>query len=356
MVSVYLLAIPIFAINKNCGMKIHIIGLNDEELCLLAVNLESRGYEVTGSDTDFTPLPSNLLLKAGLFPEDLGWRPERIDHHLNAVIRSSTITDDNPELHQAQALGLSIYSPAEFIYHITQNKTRVLITGSPDTQFPTRLLLHVIEYWEKEVDYFLKQDYNEASDKLHLTDANDFVIFEADLNSKSISNEPPPALHLQPNIVLLCGGKEPPERKKQPEIKEQPGKKELTEGNELTGSKQAPGEKQLPEQGTAQESEWINPLQEFLKTVVPGGSITYNANHDLLSQTVANFQAPVRKFPYHPPNISPSETGKRIETQEGWVPVSAIEDNHLQHIEGVRWICQQLGVDASAFYEALAAF
>jgi len=93
-----------------------------------------------------------------------------------------------------------------------------------------------------------------------------------------------------------------------------------------------------------------------LKTVVPGGSITYNADNPSLSQTLLSLEAPVRKFPYHRPKSSWSGTTKLIETPEGWMPLSVSEDYQLQHIEGVRWICQQIGVDATDFYEALASF
>ena len=301
-------------------MKIHIIGLNDEELCLLAVNLKSLGHTVSGSDTDLTPIASNLLLKAGLFPLDLGWHPKRIDQHLDAVLLSNQISKDNPELEKARNLGLKTYSLAEFIYYLTLNITRVLITGSTDTQFPTRILMHVLEYWEKEVDYFLKQDYTGSGSKLYLTGNNDFVIIEAGIIPSAIVEDPPPALHFYPNITLLCGGN-----------------KQTASPSNLT-------------------SEFSHLLGEFLKSVVPGGSITCNADSDLWSQELATFEAPIRKFPYHPPTISTSESGKLIETSEGWVPVSVNEDFDLQHVEGVRWICQQLGIDAADFYEALSTF
>jgi UDP-N-acetylmuramate: L-alanyl-gamma-D-glutamyl-meso-diaminopimelate ligase len=299
-------------------MKIHIIGLNDEELCLLAVNLQSRGYDISGSDIDLTPLASNLLKNTGLLPDHLGWWPERIDDRLNAVLLSSHVTPDNPELHHARALGLRIYSLAEYIHYLTQNKTRVLITGSLDTQFPTRLLMHVLEYWEKEVDYLLKQDYTSNGSKLLITSGNDFVIIEAGMPPQTNPKQLSAALLFCPNITLLCGDFE--------------------------------------QVGLTTQSESRAVVLGLIKTIVPGGSITYFADNTSLSQMITNLEAPLRKFPYHTPKSKWSGTTKLIETPEGWVPLSVSEDEELRHIDGVRWICQQLGIDATDFYESLSTF
>ena len=300
-------------------MRIHIIGLNEPNLCQLAVTLSQSGYEISGSDTTFSPSNSAMLEKANILPEQVGWFPERMIEPLNAVLLSGHILADNPELRQAQEMALTIYSIPEFLHLLTQHKTRVLITGCAETQFLSGLLRHVLAYWEKEVDFYVN-DTQTGFNTLHLTKINDFIIIDSGVLRSTNTHWHLADLRIYPNITLLCGDFEQEEQPSTPD-------------------------------GEAQHL-----LQEFLKTVVPGGSITYNADNPSLSQTLLSLEAPVRKFPYHRPKSSWSGTTKLIETPEGWMPLSVSEDYQLQHIEGVRWICQQIGVDATDFYEALASF
>jgi len=85
----------------------------------LAIALQQKGYQITGSDdTIFEPSKSRLE-KRGLLPQAFGWFPEKLSNEINAVILGMHAKADNPELLKAKALGLKIYSYPEFLYDFT---------------------------------------------------------------------------------------------------------------------------------------------------------------------------------------------------------------------------------------------
>ncbi|NND87918.1 MAG: peptidoglycan synthetase, partial [Flavobacteriaceae bacterium] len=45
-----------------------------------------------------------------------------------------------------------------------------------------------------------------------------------------------------------------------------------------------------------------------------------------------------------------------LDTPEGPMPIEVFGAHNLNNLEGARWICQLMGVDADEFYEAIATF
>ena len=85
----------------------------------------------------------------------LGWFPNKITSDLDAVILGMHAKKDNPELLQAQNLGIKIYSYPEFLYEQSKDKTRVVIGGSHGKTTITSMILHVLNYHERSVDYMV---------------------------------------------------------------------------------------------------------------------------------------------------------------------------------------------------------
>ena len=111
-------------------MNIHFIAIGGSAMHNLAIALQQKGYQITGSDdTIFEPSKSRLE-KRGLLPQAFGWFPEKLSNEINAVILGMHAKADNPELLKAKALGLKIYSYPEFLYEQSKDKQRIVIAGS----------------------------------------------------------------------------------------------------------------------------------------------------------------------------------------------------------------------------------
>ena len=142
----------------------------------LALALHNKGYKVTGSDdTIFEPSKSRLEVK-GLLPETFGWFSEKITKNLDAIVLGMHAKEDNPELLKAQELGLKIYSYPEFLYEQSKHKTRVVIGGSHGKTTITSMILHVMHYHDREVDYMVGAQLEGFDVMVKLTETNDFII------------------------------------------------------------------------------------------------------------------------------------------------------------------------------------
>ena len=171
----------------------------------LALALHQKGMHVTGSD-DVIFEPSKSRLDAhGLLPNQMGWFPEKITLSIDAIILGMHAKADNPELIKAQELGLNIYSYPEFIFEQSKNKTRVVIGGSHGKTTITAMILHVLNYHEKAVDYMVGAQLEGFDVMVQLTDDNDFIVLEGDEYLSSPIDLRPKFHHYKPNIALLSG-------------------------------------------------------------------------------------------------------------------------------------------------------
>nr|WP_299385698.1 Mur ligase family protein [Allomuricauda sp.] len=301
-------------------MNIHFIAIGGSAMHNLALALAHKGDTITGSD-DVIYEPSWGRLQAeGLLPETFGWFPEKIHAELDAVILGMHAKPDNPELLRAQELGLKIYSYPEFLYEQSKHKTRVVIGGSHGKTTITSMILHVLNYHEKEVDFMVGAQLEGFDRMVHLTEENDFIVLEGDEYLSSPIDRRPKFHLYQPNIALLSG------------IAWDHINVFPTFEN------------------------YVEQFQIFVDGIVRGGSITFNEEDPHVKQVVETSSNAIRKFPYTTPEHRTVEGTTLLQTPEGEMPLEIFGRHNLSNLEGAKWICQQMGVDALDFYEAISTF
>lgn len=286
----------------------------------LALALHDKGYAVSGSDDVIFEPSRSRLKEAGLLPEAEGWFPEKIHPGLDAVILGMHARADNPELQRARELGLRVYSYPEFLYEQSRGKTRVVIGGSHGKTTITSMILHVMAYWNRSVDFMVGAQLEGFDRMVRLTEDNEFIVLEGDEYLSSPLDPTPKFHHYQPNIALLSG----------------------IAWDHINV---------FPTFESYREQ-----FLKFLQTLVPGGSITYNAEDEGLREMVETLEAPVRKFPYSVPVYRVEGGQTLLETPEGELPLQVFGRHNLSNLAGAKWICQQMGVDEAEFYEAMATF
>ncbi len=301
-------------------MRTHFIAIGGSAMHNLAIALQEKGYTVTGSDdTIFEPSKSRLE-NAGLLPEEYGWFPQKITANLDAVILGMHAKPDNPELQKAQELGLKIYSYPEFLYEQSKDKTRVVIGGSHGKTSITAMILHVMHYHEKEVDYMVGAQLEGFDTMVHLTNDNDFIVLEGDEYLSSPIDRRPKFHLYQANIALISGiawdhvnvFETFEDYKKQFEI--------------------------------------------FTDTMINGSILVYNEEDTLVKEVAEAATKPTRKHAYHTPNYTIKNGVTFLETPEGEMPIEVFGEHNLNNLAGAKWICQHMGVDEAEFYEAIADF
>lgn len=301
-------------------MNIHFIAIGGSAMHNLALALEHKGYNITGSDdVIFEPSKSRLEAK-GLLPESFGWFPEKIHDQLDAIILGMHAKSDNPELLKAQEMGLKIYSYPEFLFEQAKYKTRVVIGGSHGKTTITSMILHVLDYHDIEVDYMVGAQLEGFDRMVHLTEENDFIVLEGDEYLSSPIDRRPKFHLYQPNIALLSG------------IAWDHINVFPTFEN------------------------YVEQFQIFVDGIVSGGSITYNEGDPELVKVIEATENTIRKFPYNTPEYRVEDGITLLNTPEGEMPIEVFGKHNLNNLVGAKWICQQMGVDEADFYEAISTF
>lgn len=286
----------------------------------LALALQEKGDLVTGSDDAIFEPSKSRLAAAGLLPEAMGWFPEKINKHLDAVILGMHAKSDNPELIKAQELGLKIYSYPEFLYEHARHKTRVVIGGSHGKTTITSMILHVLKYHGMEVDFMVGAQLEGFDRMVHLTDENEIMVLEGD-EYLSSPIDLRPKFHLyKANIALISG------------IAWDHINVFPTFEN------------------------YVEQFSIFVDTMVKGGMMVYNEEDPEVKKVVEDTTNQIKRYAYKTPDYRIENGATILETSEGDVPLEIFGKHNLQNLEGARSICFHLGLSEESFYEAIADF
>ncbi len=301
-------------------MKVHFIAIGGSAMHNLALALHHKGYHVTGSDdTIFEPSKSRLQ-NEGLLPEAFGWYPEKITSELDAIVLGMHAKQDNPELLKAQELGLKIYSYPEFLYEQSKDKTRVVIGGSHGKTTITSMILHVMHYHDRDVDYMVGAQLEGFDVMVKLTNDNDFIVLEGDEYLSSPIDRRPKFHLYKPNIALLSG------------IAWDHINVFPTYDN------------------------YVEQFSIFVDSIIQGGSINYNEEDPEVKRVVEASENPIRKLAYQTPEYRVEDGQTLLATPEGDLPIEVFGKHNLNNLAGAKWICQHMGIDEDDFYEAISTF
>lgn len=301
-------------------MRVHFIAIGGSAMHNLALALHEKGDVVTGSDDAIFEPSKSRLQNEGLLPETMGWFADKITSDIEAVILGMHAKADNPELLKAQELGLNIYSYPEFIFEHSKNKTRVVIGGSHGKTTITSMVLHVMHYHNRAVDYLVGAQLEGFKNMVHLTEDNDFIVLEGD-EYLSSPTDLRPKFHLyQPNIALISG------------IAWDHINVFPTFEN------------------------YVDQFKIFIDKITDGGILMYNEEDQTVKQIVEEATKPIRKIAYATPEYTIDNGVTLLETPEGPMPIEVFGAHNLNNLAGAKWICQNMGIDEEDFYEAIQSF
>ncbi|MDN3596412.1 UDP-N-acetylmuramate--L-alanine ligase [Zunongwangia endophytica] len=301
-------------------MNIHFIAIGGSAMHALAIALHNKGFQISGSDDAIFEPSKSSLQQNGLLPDKFGWFPQKITKDLDAVVLGMHAREDNPELLQAKELGVKIYSYPEFIFEQSKTKTRVVIGGSHGKTTITSMILHVMHYHDREVDYLVGAQLDGLDNTIKLNDQNDFIVIEGDEYLSSPIDRRPKFHLYEPNIALLSG---------------------------------------IAWDHINVFPTYENYLEQFsifVDKIVNGGILVYNEEDADLKTIVENSTNPIRKHAYKTPEYFIEDGETVLVTPEGDMPLEIFGKHNLNNLAGAKWICQHMGIDEEDFYEAIASF
>lgn len=301
-------------------MKVHFIAIGGSAMHNLAIALKNKGFEITGSDDAIFEPSKYRLEKKGILPKELGWFPEKITADIDAIILGMHAHTDNPELAKAKELGLKIYSYPEFLYEQSKNKTRVVIAGSHGKTTITSMILHVMNFHQKEMDYMVGAQLEGFDCMVKTTEDSDFMILEGDEYLSSPEDRRSKFLHYHPNIALISG----------------------IAWDHINVFKTF--------------EDYTEQFKKFTESIISGGVLVYNEEDEEVVKIVENAENYFKKMPYKTPEYEIREGKVFVKTDIGEIPLSIFGKHNLLNMEGAKLICQQLGIMEEEFYEAIMSF
>ncbi|MBR6524105.1 MAG: UDP-N-acetylmuramate--L-alanine ligase [Clostridia bacterium] len=123
--------------------KFHFIGVGGISMSGLAEFFLSKGYEVSGSDINYSDVICHLEGLGLKFFQ--GHNFENV-HGVDAVIFTSAVKSDNPELAEASRLGIETVSRAQLLGYIMDNyKKSIAVAGTHGKTTVTSMISYIFE-------------------------------------------------------------------------------------------------------------------------------------------------------------------------------------------------------------------
>jgi UDP-N-acetylmuramate--alanine ligase len=155
---------------------VHFIGIGGSGLSAIARLLLESGYTVSGSDRVLTPFAEEVR-KAGAQVQ-IGHDPRNLTG-ADWAVRSSAVTEDNPEVRAAMQAGIPVYKRADFLGRLMEDKTGIAIAGTHGKTTTTAMTAWVLSELDQDPSFIVGGVLDNLGVNAHAGTGKAFVI-EAD--------------------------------------------------------------------------------------------------------------------------------------------------------------------------------
>ncbi|NOQ74957.1 MAG: peptidoglycan synthetase [Crocinitomix sp.] len=300
-------------------MRVHFIAIGGSAMHNLAIALKRKGDEVTGSDDEIFEPSKGRLASNGILPDKIGWDPAMINANIDAIILGMHARVDNPELLQAQELGLKIYSYPEFVYEQTKAKKRIVVGGSHGKTTITSMLLHVMDQLNIETDFLVGALLEGFDCMVQLSDA-EYIVIEGDEYLSSPIDRRPKFHWYAPHVALISG------------IAWDHINVFPTFDN------------------------YVEQFKIFTDKIEPNGCMIYFEEDEAIGQIISEMRADITAIPYTIPDHELVDGKTYVFSEGNRIPLNIFGDHNLQNMLGAKLMLNQIGVTDTDFYRAIQSF
>ena len=172
--------------------RLHFVGIGGAGMCGIAEVLLTLGYQVSGTDIEPSYITDRLQsLGATIHSEHRGTNVESVD----AVVVSSAIRQDNPEIVRSKELQIPIVARSEMLGELMRHRYGIAIAGTHGKTTTTSILADIFKEADLDPTYviggLLRSDNRNAK-----LGGGRYLIAEADESDASF-------LYLQPMLALI---------------------------------------------------------------------------------------------------------------------------------------------------------
>lgn len=301
-------------------MRVHFIAIGGSAMHNLAIALNRKGYQVTGSDDEIFEPSRTRLEKEGILPSTMGWTSEKITSNLDAVILGMHAREDNPELLRAKELNIPIFSYPEYLYEQSKNKTRVVIGGSHGKTTITSMILHACRELQKDVDYMVGAQLEGYDCMVKLSENADVIILEGDEYLSSPIDRRPKFHLYKPNVALLSG------------IAWDHINVFPTFEN------------------------YVSQFDIFCDLIEPSGKLIYNKQDEEIVKLAEKHKNKVETQEYNTPIYVVTEFGTCLQWNSNSYDLKLFGEHNLQNLMGAMKVCEAIGISNDDFLTSMSSF
>jgi UDP-N-acetylmuramate--alanine ligase len=169
---------------KHAVKRIHFIGLGGSGMSGIAEVLHNLGYEISGSDLADS---ATLRRLAGLGLRTFVGHDAAHLSHVDAVVTSTAVRDDNPEVQAARQKKIPVVPRALMLAELMRLKRGIAIAGTHGKTTTTSLVASVLAEGGLDPTFVIGGRLNSAGANAKLG-AGDYIVVEADESDASFLN------------------------------------------------------------------------------------------------------------------------------------------------------------------------
>lgn len=173
------------------GESVHLVGIGGVSMSGIAISLAKLGFRVSGSDVSDENTNSYLkeIKNFGKIKIFKGHVEENIEDDLGALILTSTISEDNPEVIKARKIGAKILQRFEAInLIISEFAKKVGVFGGAGKTTTTALTFCLFQNAKLSPSLFLGSVMQDLKASVHLEEVKEYCIFETDESDASFEH------------------------------------------------------------------------------------------------------------------------------------------------------------------------
>jgi UDP-N-acetylmuramate--alanine ligase len=186
-------SIPTLKVPGLDGVRsVHLVGIGGAGMSGLASLLLARGVGVSGSDLKESPALTQLRAAGARI--EVGHRAENVGTP-DAVIVSTAIARDNPEITEATRREVPVLARAQVLAAMMRERRGVAIAGTHGKTTTTSMLAVILERAGRDPTYVVGGDLNESGSNAR-SGSGDLFVAEADESDGSF-------LLLEPEVAVI---------------------------------------------------------------------------------------------------------------------------------------------------------
>jgi len=182
--------------------SVHFIGICGTAMASVAVAMQERGFEVTGSDNNVYPPMSDFLQSRGIAAVQ-GFSGENLAHHPDLVVIGNAISRGNAEAEFVLEQRMRYCSlPEALRNYFIQGRRSLVVAGTHGKTTTTSLLAWIFEHSGRNPGFLIGGIPENFGQGARFTDSEWFII-EGDEYDTAFFDKRSKFIHYLPEVVIM---------------------------------------------------------------------------------------------------------------------------------------------------------